>query len=151
MIRQKTLDIVTMVAFGLNLAAAYVIAFVWTPTSSASGFSFGIEQMYLFLHIAIIFFTSFLFGTLTHDIAKTLIHTIGAVVIGVVLAIAIITSPTIIFSEYSSFMDTTMTVAVVTVARFFIVGATFLVIGTMIGTFFGGSLEGRPEPRGQNN
>ena len=107
--------------------------------------------MYLFLHIAIIFFTSFLFGTLTHDIAKTLIHTIGAVVIGVVLAIAIITSPTIIFSEYSSFMDTTMTVAVVTIARLFIVGATFLVIGTMIGTFFGGSLEGQSEPRGQNN
>jgi hypothetical protein len=151
MIRQKTLDIVTMLAFGVNLAAAYVIAFVWTPSSSASGFGFGIEQMYLFLHIAIVFFTSFLFGAVTHDIARTLIHTIGAVAISVVLAIAIITSPTIIFSEYSAFMDTTMTVAVVTVARFFIVGATFLVIGTIIGTFFGSSLEGLGEPRGQTN
>jgi hypothetical protein len=45
------------------------------------------------------------------------------------------------------FMDTTMTVALVTIARFFIIGATFLVLGTIIGSFFGDSLAGRIEPR----
>ncbi len=138
-----------MVAFGVNLSAAYVMAFVWTPESR--GFSFEIGQMYLFLHIAIVFFTSFAFGAITADIAKALIGTIGAVVIGAVLAIAVITSPTIIFPEYAALMDTTMTVALVSVARFFIVGATFLVVGTIIGTFFGASPAERPEPEGQTN
>jgi hypothetical protein len=62
---------------------------------------------------------------------------------GAILAIAIITAPTIILTEYAMFMDTTMTVALVTVARFFIIGATFLILGAIIGSFFGDSLAGR--------
>ena len=141
--RKKTLEIAATVAFGVNLAAAYVIAFVWTPVSSNVGFSFGPEQMYLFLHLAIVFLASFLFGTVIADIAKTLIYTIVAVAMGAILAIAIITAPTIILTEYAMFMDTTMTVALVTVARFFIIGATFLILGAIIGSFFGDSLADR--------
>lgn len=146
--RRKMLEIAVTVAFGVNLAAAYVIAFVWTPApaSSPGGFSFGIEQMYLFLHIAIIFSASFTFGTVIADISKTLIYTIVAAAIGATLAIAAITAPTIILTEYAMFMDTTMTVALVTIARFFIVGATFLVLGSIIGSFVGDSLSNRMAP-----
>lgn len=146
--RRKMLEIAVTVAFGVNLGAAYVIAFVWTPApaSSAGGFSFGIEQMYLFLHIAIIFSASFTFGTVIADISKTLIYTIVAAAIGATLAIAAITAPTIILTEYAMFMDTTMTVALVTIARFFIVGATFLVLGSIIGSFVGDSLSNRMAP-----
>lgn len=145
--RQKMFEMATMVAFGVNLAAAYVIAFVWTPTSTAySAFSFGPEQMYLFLHLAIVFLASFLFGAVISDIAKTLIYTIGAVALGVTIAIAVITAPTIILTEYAAFMDTTMTVALVAVARYFIVGATFLVLGAILGNFFGDAIAGHSEP-----
>jgi hypothetical protein len=142
--RRRMLEIAATIAFGVNLAAAYVIGFVWTPNVYAhSGYDFGPEQMYLFLHVALVFFSSFLFGTIIADITKTLIYTIVAAAIGAILATAIITAPAIIFTEYAMFVDATMTVALVTIVKFFIIGATFLVLGAIIGSFFGNSLANR--------
>lgn len=142
------LELAVTIAFGVNLAAAYVIGFVWTPNAYAhSGYDFGPEQIYLFVYVALVLLSSFLFGTIIADITKTLIYTIVATVIGAILATAIITSPAIISVEYSMFVDTTMTVALVSVAKFLILGATFLVLGAIIGSFFGNSLANRTEPR----
>lgn len=145
--RKRILEIAATVAFGVDLAAICVIGFVWTPNVySHSGYEFGPEQMYLFLHVAVVFLISFLFGTSIADITKTLIYTIVAVALGAILAIAIITVPTIVSPEYAMFVDTTMTVALVTVVKFIILGATFLVLGAIIGSFFGNSLTARIEP-----
>lgn len=144
--RGRALEIAATAAFGVNLAAAYVISFVWTPNVYAhSGYDFGPEQVYLFVHVAVVFISSFLFGTIIADITKTLIYTIVAVTIGGILAIAVITAPAIIFTEYAAYVDTTVTVAVVTVVKFLVLGATFLVLGAIIGSFFGNSLANRAE------
>lgn len=140
------LELAAMFALGANIAATYVITFVWSPTASYT-FTFGLEQMHLFIHLIVIFVTSFLFGAIMGDIGKTFVYTIGSTAIGALLAIALITAPTIMLTEYAAFMDTTMTVAVVAVARLFIVGATFLILGAIIGSLTGDTLAGRIESR----
>jgi hypothetical protein len=146
--RRRMLEIAATIAFGVNLAAAYVIGFVWTPfinveTGVPVGFDFGPEQAYLFLHVALVFLLSFLFGAIIADTTKTLVYTIVAAAIGVILATAIITAPAIIYAES---VDTTMTVALVAVVKFLIVGVVFQGLGAILGSFLGNSLANRIEP-----
>lgn len=114
----------------VGIAATYFTAFVWGTTSDVQ----------LIVHLATIFIISLLFGTILIDTRKALLYAIGSIAMGGALAIAIITVPSLILSEAVELVDTTVTVALVAVARLFLLGVTFLVLGVMVGSFVGDAL-----------
>lgn len=124
---QALLEAGATILLGLDLAAAYVTGFIWDPTS----------EWQLLIHLVIVFLVSLLFGALVADMKKTLFHLIASIILGVSLAIFIITSPALIFATNAALVDATLTVALVGVARLFMVGVTFIMLGAFAGNFVG--------------
>jgi len=121
-----------MVALGVNYASAFIITSIWNfPTPDTK----------LFPCLSILFVVSILFGMLVADIKNALLYTIGSIIIGLVLATAIVAAPSLVV-EGIEFLDTSISLALVAVSRLLVVGITFIFLGIIIGCFVGEALSG---------
>lgn len=142
MLRRTLLEIGAMMALGANYAAVCVIAFVWGPDAFAR---VGGAHSELLIYILILFIVSLLFGALIIDMKKTLFYTIGSIVIGIALATAIISAPSVMSPGDIILLDFSITVALATVSRLFVVGITFMIVGAILGSFVGDMVSELPE------
>ena len=133
--KQAFFEIGMTTLLSLNLAAAYVTAFIWGSTSDTQ----------LFVHLGVVFAASLLFGATLADTRKALLYAIGSIIVGLALAVAMISIPALILAESVELVDTTVTVAVIAVTRLFIIGITFLFLGVIIGSFVGDAIVGQTE------
>lgn len=137
--RRAFFEFGAMLVLSIDLAAAFVFAFVWGPGPFAR--VYGAESS-LLVYVLMSFVPSLLFGALVIDMRKILFYAIASIVIGAVVAIAIISIPSMMIGEL---LDTTLTVAISSVARFLIIGVSFIIVGIMIGSFAGDRIVGQNE------
>jgi len=128
MLRRLLLEIGVMAATGVNYAGGYIVAFVW---------DFPAPHTELFLHILMMFFFSVLSGAVIADFRKGILYTIGSIMLGIFLATAIISAPSMLLGESIALVDVSITVALVAITRLFILGVTFQILGIIIGGFIG--------------
>jgi len=129
MFRRRMLEIGAMIALGIDYATAYVTAFVWHASDSE-----------LTAHILVIFVFSLLYGALIVDFEKTIFYTLGSIVIGASLAIAVIVAPSLTLAGNIELLNFDMAVALHFVGRFLIVGITFMMVGAIVGCFIGDAM-----------
>jgi len=127
--RRKLLEIGAMIALGVNYATAYVTAFVWQTGGPD-----------LIIHILMMFVVSLLFGALMVDIQKTVLYTAGSIAIGISIATALIVAPPAMLTQNIELLSFDIALALHFVARLFIVGITFIIIGVIVGCFVGDAL-----------
>lgn len=132
MTRRRLLEIGAMAALGVIYAAAWITAFIWNwPTADSE----------LTVHIVVMLVTSLMFGALIVDMKKTLMYSVGSMVIGIMLASVVIAMPALI-AEGPKEIEASFTVALSTISKLFIVSISFLIIGLFIGCFVGDAITG---------
>lgn len=133
------LEFGAMLVLSIDFAAAFVFAFVWGPGAYAR--VYGAESS-LIVYAFMILVPSMLFGTLVIDIRKILLYAIASTVIGALVAIVIISVPSMMAGEL---IDTTITVAISSVGRFLIIGISIIILGIVVGSFAGDRIIGQNE------
>jgi hypothetical protein len=131
-----------MLALSIDLAAAFVFAFVWGPGAYARAYG---SEIGLIVYVLMSFFPSLLFGAVVIDIRKILLYAIGSIIIGAVVAIVVIAAPSMMVGEGVALVDTTITVAIASVARYLLIGTTFIILGMIVGGFAGDRIAGQGE------
>jgi len=118
------LELAATIALSLDYMGAYIMAVLW---------KWPIEGMTLFVYILIVLIVSFLFGIYFVDLRKSVIYTAVSIVIGMFLAIALMSAPPMILaSEYMS-IDAAISMAVTLISKLLLVGVTFAFVGTIAG------------------
>lgn len=126
MLGRTPFELVATITLAINYAAAYVVTFVWdVPTPSLE----------LALHIGIVLVASLLFGTLIADIKKTIVYTVVSVIMGIAIAMIAIIMPALILAEGPGIIDLYLSVGLSELSRLFIIGISFVVLGTLVGAF----------------
>ena len=125
MLRRTLLELIAVLGLSVDYAAAYLVIFIWNvPTPNSE----------LVLHIAIVFGASLLFGALIANITKTIIYTLASIVIGIGVAMAMILAPPITLGAGPDLINFYMSVGLMELSRLFIIGISFLVLGTLLGS-----------------
>lgn len=132
MIRRRLLEIGAMLALSVNYASAWVAALIWNWPNPDSE---------LVIHILIMLAISLLFGAIIVDMKRAIFYSIGAVVIGFVIATVIIAMPALI-AEGPKGIEVSFMVALSTISKLFVVSVTFLIIGVFAGCFIGDAVAG---------
>jgi len=125
MLRRTLLELIAVLGLSVDYATAYLVTFIWNvPTPNSE----------LVLHVAIVFGASLLFAALIANITKTIIYTLASIVIGIGFAVAIILAPPIIQGAGPDFINFYLSVGLMELTKLFIVGISFLVLGTLLGS-----------------
>lgn len=132
MMRKNLLGIGAMFALGVNYAAAWIVAFIWNWPNPDSE---------LTVHVLLMLLVSMLFGALIIDMKRALFFSVGSIIMGFVLATVIIAMPALIV-EGPGGIEASVTVAVSTIAKLFVVSVTFLIIGVFAGCIVGDAVTG---------
>jgi len=131
-----------MIACGFNFSAAYINAIIWNWPNPDSE---------LYVYILSLFFVSLLFGAIIVDITKSIYYTLGSAAISILLAAAMIAAPSAISGGGATAVDVSLTVALASVLRLFIIGVSFIVFGMLIGCFVGDAISGALGPDRPSN
>lgn len=115
-----------MSAFTISYASTYVLAIVW--------------KLNLFVYILMVFILSFLFGAVILNLSRVLIYATISIVLGMLLAIWLISTPPMFAGESAASVEFSTLSALVLVAKLFLVNIVFVIMGTTIGCFLSETL-----------